>query len=103
MVFLVRRCLHHLLTKQCSYAYLPLLLPFEKSAPERNSFVTAARGDFGRVNDTALLIPCYKSEKLIAATLEAALKVFPAESIFVCNSSDRDLTYMHEEQWLTKW
>jgi hypothetical protein len=30
-----------------------------------------------------LLIPCYKSESLIAATLEAALKVFPARNIFV--------------------
>lgn len=33
--------------------------------------------------DTALLIPCYKSATLIKATLEAALKVFPASSIFV--------------------
>lgn len=33
--------------------------------------------------DTALLIPCYKSAKLLPATLTAALKIFPATSIFV--------------------
>jgi len=33
--------------------------------------------------DTALLIPCYKSAKLLPATLDAALKIFPATSIFV--------------------
>lgn len=33
--------------------------------------------------DTALLIPCYKSAAIIGATLEAALKVFPASHIFV--------------------
>jgi hypothetical protein len=36
-----------------------------------------------RVEACALLIPCYKSESLIDATLEAALKVFPAKNIFV--------------------
>lgn len=35
------------------------------------------------VKDTALLIPCYKSANLIAATLEAALKIFPPSHIFV--------------------
>jgi hypothetical protein len=35
------------------------------------------------VADTALLIPCYKSASLIGATLEAALKIFPPEHIFV--------------------
>lgn len=35
------------------------------------------------MTDTALLIPCYKSASLIGATLQAALKVFPKEAIFV--------------------
>ena len=43
----------------------------------------------GQPNDTALLIPCYKSENLIAATLEAALKVFPAQNIFVSDPASR--------------
>ncbi|KAI4246396.1 MAG: hypothetical protein LQ352_006414 [Teloschistes flavicans] len=33
--------------------------------------------------DTALIIPCYKSEQLIGDTLEAALKIFPKDNIFV--------------------
>lgn len=37
-----------------------------------------------RDGDTALIIPCYKSEKIIGPTLEAALKVFPKQNIFVC-------------------
>lgn len=35
------------------------------------------------VHNTALLIPCYKSENIIGPTLEAALKIFPASHIFV--------------------
>ncbi len=34
-------------------------------------------------HNTALLIPCYKSARIVGPTLEAALKVFPASSIFV--------------------
>lgn len=74
------------LTDSHSYAYLPLLLPFEKSARERSPSEAATRADHGNVNDTALLIPCYKSENLIGATLEAALKIFPVQSIFVRGS-----------------
>lgn len=36
-----------------------------------------------KTSDTALLIPCYKSQHLLPATLEAALKIFPATSIFI--------------------
>ena len=67
----------------CRYAFLPLLVNFEKSAPE---IVQEDPEKGPRRTDTALLIPCYKSESLIAATLEAALKIFPAESIFVSYS-----------------
>jgi hypothetical protein len=35
------------------------------------------------VEDTCLMIPCYKSAGLISATLEAALKIFPPSQIFV--------------------
>jgi hypothetical protein len=35
------------------------------------------------VQDTALLIPCYKSAGLIASTLESALKIFPPSQVFV--------------------
>lgn len=65
------------------YAYLPLLILFEKAPPERPPLDLSAQVEKGQASDTALLIPCYKSENLIAATLEAALKVFPAENIFV--------------------
>ncbi|KAL8912095.1 MAG: hypothetical protein Q9172_007561 [Xanthocarpia lactea] len=65
------------------YAYVPLLIPFEKEPPEHPSPDSAGQSEKGQANDAALLIPCYKSEKLIAATLEAALKVFPAQNIFV--------------------
>lgn len=34
-------------------------------------------------SQTALIIPCYKAESIISATLEAAKKVFPARQIFV--------------------
>jgi len=40
---------------------------------------TSLKGAHG----TALLIPCYKSALLLPATLEAALKIFPASSIFI--------------------
>ncbi|KAL8642740.1 MAG: hypothetical protein Q9226_008474, partial [Calogaya cf. arnoldii] len=65
------------------YAYLPLLMPFEKEPPEHPPPSSLDQTEKGSANDCALLIPCYKSEKLIAATLEAALKVFPAQNIFV--------------------
>ena len=66
-----------------SYAYLPLLVLFEKEPPLHPPPDDTGRAEQGRANDTALIIPCYKSESLIAATLEAALKTFPAQNIFV--------------------
>ncbi|KAI4136620.1 MAG: hypothetical protein L6R39_007701, partial [Caloplaca ligustica] len=65
------------------YAYLPLLVLFEKEPPEHPPPDSLEGFRNGQARDTALLIPCYKSENLIAATLEAALKVFPAQNIFV--------------------
>ncbi|KAL9585243.1 MAG: hypothetical protein Q9212_001635 [Teloschistes hypoglaucus] len=65
------------------YAYLPLLILFEKEPPARPPPDSMDHVESNSAKDTALLIPCYKSESLIAATLEAALKVFPAKNIFV--------------------
>lgn len=64
------------------YAFAPLLILFEPTAKPHHipDSVEQARPT---ADDTALMIPCYKSESLIAATLEAALKIFPAENIFV--------------------
>jgi hypothetical protein len=64
------------------YAFAPLLILFEPTAKPHHipDSVEQARST---ANDTALMIPCYKSESLIAATLEAALKIFPAENVFV--------------------
>ena len=58
-----------------SYAFAPLLMPFEKDPPPADHATETKISP--KVNDTALLIPCYKSAGLIAATLEAALKIFP--------------------------
>ena len=66
-----------------SYAYLPLLVLFEKEPLEHPPPNSTGRLEPGQATDTALIIPCYKSEKLIAATLEAALKTFSAGNIFV--------------------
>ncbi|KIW09911.1 hypothetical protein PV08_11687 [Exophiala spinifera] len=65
-----------------SYAFAPLFIIFEPdpSPNEENSNTEGASS----ANDTALVVPCYKSEQLIGATIEAALVAgFPASSIFV--------------------
>ncbi|KAL8712682.1 MAG: hypothetical protein Q9220_003214 [cf. Caloplaca sp. 1 TL-2023] len=63
------------------YAFTPLLINFEPTAPIPE--VEEGVHSKGRSQDTALIIPCYKSENLIGETLEAALKIFPKENIFV--------------------
>lgn len=65
------------------YAYLPLVILFEKAPPAAAPLDSPSQLENGQARDTALLIPCYKSEALIGATLEAALKIFPAQNIFV--------------------
>ncbi|KAL9101823.1 MAG: hypothetical protein Q9187_009197, partial [Circinaria calcarea] len=86
------------------YAFGPLLIFFEPDAPypssspekvHRLSALHEPHSLWGSASSTedvkkepedtdcALIIPCYKSESLIAATLESALKVFPAQNIFV--------------------
>ncbi|KAK6194021.1 hypothetical protein LQW54_011869 [Pestalotiopsis sp. IQ-011] len=72
------------------YAFSPLLILFEKEPP-----MVERPDDFDLktlpgVHDTALLIPCYKSENIIGPTLEAALKVFPASHIIVIANGNSD-------------
>ena len=70
------------------YAYGPLLVFFERDpAPPETTDVEKEAGAPGTEN-TALLIPCYKSEKIIGPTLEAALKIFPASHIFVLSNGN---------------
>jgi hypothetical protein len=64
-----------------SYAFAPLLIFFEKDPPLADH--TTEPKSQPSVKDTALLIPCYKSAGLIAATLGASLKIFPPSHIFV--------------------
>ncbi|KAJ9112854.1 hypothetical protein QFC19_000409 [Naganishia cerealis] len=68
------------------YAFAPLFILFEKDPPMPEDLegggVEAGAGAPG-THDTALLIPCYKSQNIIGPTLEAALKIFPASHIFV--------------------
>ncbi|KAF1829941.1 hypothetical protein BDW02DRAFT_125460 [Decorospora gaudefroyi] len=63
------------------YAFAPLLILFEKDPPPADS--TTETKYASNISDTCLMIPCYKSAGLIAATLEAALKIFPPSHIFV--------------------
>lgn len=75
-----------LTTSSSRYAFVPLFILFEKDPPPATANVTPGYGSAKTAQDkldTALLIPCYKSANIIGATLEAALKVFPASHIFV--------------------
>lgn len=64
-----------------SYAFAPLFVLFEDDPPKADH--TTGTKFQPNLEETALLIPCYKSAGLIAATLEAALKVFPPSNVFV--------------------
>ncbi|KAJ6110005.1 hypothetical protein N7486_002240 [Penicillium sp. IBT 16267x] len=66
------------------YAFCPLLILFEKDPPPATEHVhTDLEKNSSSAQNTAILIPCYKSAQIIGPTLEAALKLFPAENIFV--------------------
>ncbi|KAF2139535.1 glycosyltransferase family 2 protein [Aplosporella prunicola CBS 121167] len=65
------------------YAFSPLLVLFEKDPPMPNHPEGYDLMQTPGVANTALLIPCYKSAGLIAKTLEAAVKIFPPQNIFV--------------------
>ncbi|KAL8932727.1 MAG: hypothetical protein Q9211_006155 [Gyalolechia sp. 1 TL-2023] len=63
------------------YAFCPLLVNFEPTAPLPPEADESGRPAY--VSDTALVIPCYKSANIIGVTLEAALKIFPKQNIFL--------------------
>ncbi|KAI6817667.1 glycosyl transferase [Hortaea werneckii] len=65
------------------YAYAPLLILFEKEPPMPEPSEGFDATKTPGVQNTALLIPCYKSARIIGPTLEAALKIFPANHIYV--------------------
>ncbi|KAK4936399.1 hypothetical protein LTR10_022725 [Elasticomyces elasticus] len=73
------------------YAYLPLLTLFETQASAKSAAGSDPEhvqcqktGSYSEgAQNTALLIPCYKSASLLPATLDAAVKVFPKENIFI--------------------
>ncbi|RAH82465.1 hypothetical protein BO86DRAFT_429428 [Aspergillus japonicus CBS 114.51] len=67
------------------YAFGPLLVSFEKDPPAVLEKLEGANLEHNRktAQDTALLIPCYKSANIIGPTLEAALRIFPPQNIFV--------------------
>ncbi|KAK5943302.1 hypothetical protein PMZ80_004309 [Knufia obscura] len=53
--------------------------------------------------ETALLIPCYKSAKLLPATLDAATRVFPATSIFVLANGNSPTPLDETEEVCTRY
>ncbi|PYH82733.1 hypothetical protein BO82DRAFT_281380 [Aspergillus uvarum CBS 121591] len=67
------------------YAFGPLFVSFEKDPPAVLEKLEGAKLEHNRktAQDTALLIPCYKSANIIGPTLEAALRIFPPQNIFV--------------------
>jgi hypothetical protein len=71
------------------YAFAPLCILFEKD-PLPSEHFTENNLQSG-VQNTALLIPCYKSAGLLPATLEAALRIFPPSHIFVLNNGNSDV------------
>jgi hypothetical protein len=80
------------------YAFAPLLIFFESDPPmpSERSYDSLEKA-YQSVHDTALMIPCYKSASLIANTLEAALKIFPASHIFVI-ANGNSLTPLDETE-----
>jgi len=67
-----------------SYAFLPLLILFDKDPPPKESTESLdLEKNTSNAKSTALLIPCYKSANIIGPTLKAALEIFPPENIFV--------------------
>ncbi|KAK0873961.1 hypothetical protein LTS02_000342 [Friedmanniomyces endolithicus] len=65
------------------YAYAPLFMFFEKEPPMPPDLNAIDPTKTPGVHNTALLIPCYKSAKIIGPTLVAALKIFPPNHIYV--------------------
>ncbi|KAJ5902332.1 hypothetical protein N7495_002860 [Penicillium taxi] len=83
------------------YAFLPLLILFEPDPPPADTTATTKddlEGNSTNAKSTALLIPCYKAAQIIGPTLEAALKVFPKESIFVIANGNSETPLDNTEE-----
>ncbi|KAF4553849.1 Hypothetical protein D9617_6g095820 [Elsinoe fawcettii] len=65
------------------YAYTPLLVFFEPDLPMPSTSLPPNPSSTPGVQDTCLLIPCYKSASIIGPTLQAATRIFPPSHIFV--------------------
>ncbi|KAL2803135.1 nucleotide-diphospho-sugar transferase [Aspergillus granulosus] len=63
------------------YTYTPLLIAFEDNSPGPEYF--QQRNIDARALNTALLIPTHRSAPILGRTLEAALKAFPAQNIYI--------------------
>ncbi|KAJ5689046.1 hypothetical protein N7462_003438 [Penicillium macrosclerotiorum] len=79
------------------YAFLPLLILFEKDPPEKIEDADLERSA-DNAESTALLIPCYKSANIIGPTLKAALKIFPPKNIFVIANGNSETPLDNTEE-----
>ena len=69
-----------------------MFLLFEKEPPMPTNLEAPDASKTRGVHNTALLIPCYKSAKIIGPTLEAALKILPADHIYVIANGNSKFT-----------
>jgi hypothetical protein len=84
------------------YAYSPLFAFFEPY-PENTAFGDLGGDVLSNSRSTALLIPCYKSASIIPGTLEAALKIFPKENIFVIANGNSPTPLDNTEEVCTRY
>ncbi|CEJ60130.1 Putative Glycosyl transferase [Penicillium brasilianum] len=81
------------------YAFLPLLILFEKDPPRKDEMSEVdLEKNAENAKTTALLIPCYKSANIIGPTLKAALEVFPPENIFVIANGNSETPLDNTEE-----
>ncbi|KAJ5381753.1 uncharacterized protein N7496_004181 [Penicillium cataractarum] len=81
------------------YAFLPLLILFEKDPPQKDEMSEVdLEKNVENAKNTALLIPCYKSANIIGPTLKAALEIFPPENIFVIANGNSETPLDNTEE-----
>lgn len=84
---------------QYRYAFLPLLILFEKDPPQKDEMSDVdLEKSAENAKRTALLIPCYKSANIIGPTLKAALEIFPPENIFVIANGNSETPLDNTEE-----
>ncbi|CAO1636509.1 unnamed protein product [Parajaminaea phylloscopi] len=81
------------------FVFTPLIFGrYEKPAPP------LAPGEVReKTTDTALLIPCYKAAGALPNTIRAALKIFPAQSIFVVDNGNTEKGTDASEAVCAEW